>query len=398
MNEAVRDVVAARSLPHGGSVEVLTRAELTRLRHWPRAFAGQRKDHRYYELVEDAIEPRFEHRYFAIRNGAGEICAIQPFFILDQDVLAGTSASITAIAEAVRRVWPRFLRMRTLMVGCAAGEGHLDGRDAAARASNAKLLTGAIVRHARALKAHLIVLKEFPAGYRELLECFRQEGFARVPSLPMVRLCLDYANFDDYMKKAIGRSSRSNLRRNLRAADFGAPIEMTVLSDITPIIDDVYPLYLEVYERAKQRFEKLTKEFLCGLGRRMPERTRFFVWRREGRVVAFTVCLIEGDAICSEYLGFDYSVALDLHLYFLAFRDIISWAIANGFKWYRSTGLNYDPKLRLGCLLDPLDLYVRHRSTAVNAVLRRIMPLLEPTRADPTLRRFRNHGALWGEG
>jgi hypothetical protein len=51
-----------------------------------------------------------------------------------------------------------------------------------------------------------------------------------------------------------------------------------------------------------------------------------------------------------------------------AVRDMISWAIANGFKWFRSSGLNYGSKLQMRHLLDPTDLYVRHRSVVLNAV------------------------------
>ena len=37
---------------------------------------------------------------------------------------------------------------------------------------------------------------------------------------------------------------------------------------MTPFIDEVYPLYLNVYNRSKLQFEKLTKEYLCRLGPR----------------------------------------------------------------------------------------------------------------------------------
>ena len=66
-----------------------------------------------------------------------------------------------AIVHSVRRVWPRFLKMRTLMVGCAVGEGRLDGAELS-HGANAQLLASAIVTHARDLGAPLIVLKEFP--------------------------------------------------------------------------------------------------------------------------------------------------------------------------------------------------------------------------------------------
>jgi hypothetical protein len=105
--------------------------------------------------------------------------------------------------------------------------------------------------------------------------------------------------------------------------------------------------------------------------------------------------MVQGDAIYAEYIGLDYGVALDLHLYHYAFRDMVSWAIANGYKWFRSSGLNYDPKLHLRHLLDPIDLYVRHTSVPINALLKRILPVMEPTRYDKTLAKFRNYQELW---
>jgi len=41
---------------------------------------------------------------------------------------------------------------------------------------------------------------------------------------------------------------------------------------------------------------------------------------------------------------------------------MVSWAIANGYKEFRSSGLNYDPKLPFAAPAGSIDLYVRiHR-------------------------------------
>lgn len=376
-------------------VDVISRAELAYCPRWSSAFSGSRKRHHYYELIEDTIRQGFDYRYFVIRDVFGDVQAVQPFFIVDQDLLAGGGRTVGRLA-AVRCIWPRFLKLRTLMVGCAAGEGHLDG-DERSCAENARLLAGAIVTHARALGAQMIVLKEFPAKYREPLACFLRLGFKRVPSLPMTRLSIDYPNFATYMDRALNSATRRKLRKKFRIAAQAAPIEMSIVADVSPIIDEVYPLYLQVYERSRLHFEKLTREFFCGLGRLMPEVVRFFVWRQEARIVAFSLCLIEGDALYAEYIGLDYAVALKLHLYHYAVRDMISWAMAQGYKWLRSSPLNYDPKLHLRHQLDPVDLYVRHTSPLPNVLLKRILPLIEPTRFDPTLRRFPNYGELRGD-
>jgi Peptidogalycan biosysnthesis/recognition len=378
-----------------GSVDIVSRAELMTCEQWKVAFNAERKDHRFYELVEDTICQGFDYRYFVLRSGSGDVRAVQPFFILDQDLLAGISPRLRRLVRSVRCLWPRFLKMRTLMVGCAVGEGHLDGEEKF-HGSNARLLAQAIVAHARDMNAPLVVLKEFPARYRDSLKCFSNHGFIRVPSLPMTRLNIDYPSFEAYMMKALNSATRRKLRKKFRAAADSSPITMGVVDDIAPIVDNIYPLYLQVYDRSRFHFEKLTKAFLCGLGRRMPNKVRFFLWSQNGRIVAFTLCMIERDAIFVEYIGLDYSVALDLHLYHYAVRDMISWGIAHGFKWLRSSGLNYDPKLHLRHVLDPVDLYVRHTLPISNAVLKWLLPLIEPTRFDPVLRKFPNYDELWG--
>ena len=379
-----------------GSVEVVSRLEAMQCRHWSNAFGTEAKDRRYYELVEDTIHAEFDYRYFIVRDWKGEICAIQPFFMLDQDLLVGAKPRIGQLTNFIRRLWPRFMRTRTLMMGCAAGEGHLDGQDEFAQRSSARLLSSAIVKIARDLKARLVVLKEFPAKYRPMLECFVDSDFARIPSLPNVMLNIDYSSFEEYMKRALSGGARRKLRLKLRAGDQAAlPIEMSVVDDIAPIIDEVYPLYLQVYNRSNLHFEKLTKKYFCGLGHRMGDKNRFYIWRQNGKILAFGSCLLQGNTIHAEYLGLDYTVALELHLYHYTFRDLIRWGIANGFKRFHSSALNYDPKLHLQYRLDPIDLYVRHTSTVCNTVMSRILPWLEPTRYEKTLKQFANYDELW---
>lgn len=395
----MKQILPKRAAPtgrhRGCTIDIVTRADLKTCKHWHHAFAHTRKDDRYYEIVEDTIMPSFAYRYFAVRDGAGDVRAVQPFFLLDQDLLEGTSRFLKSGAAMVRRVWPGFLKMRTLMLGCAAGEAHLDRRNNAN--ADAALLAREITQHAKALGARLIVLKEFPAGYRRALNAFVDHGFARIPSLPMAELNLDYKNFDDYLRRGVNARMRSDLRRKYRAADAGPPITMSVVRDVSDIIDDIYPLYMQVYERSDQHFEMLTRDYFRALGRRMPDKSRFFVWRSEGRIIAFSLTMVHGDHVCNEYLGLDYDIALERHLYFIAFRDVVSWAIANGYKRCLSTGLSYGPKLHLGFDLYPLDLYVRHTSDHLNGLFKRILPFIEPTRAEPMLQRFRNYEALWAD-
>ena len=377
-----------------GTVRIASRSEISGLAHWQTAFAQERKDHRYYELVEDTIKESFKYGYFIIED-CHNVIAIQPYFLVDQDLLAGISGHINKLIAGVRRFWPRFMRARTLMVGCAAGEGHLDG-DEQSQLVIAESLGRSLRQLARELNCVMVVLKEFPAKYRSPLHRLLKVGFARVPSMPMTTLGIDYKDFEDYLSNNLSPGTRAKTRRKLRAAERAQPaIAMEIVSDVTMVIDEIYPLYVKVYDRSPLQFEKLTKEFLCEIGHRIPDKARFFIWRQGTRIIAFGLCTMEGDSICHEYVGFDYSVAFELNLYYRVFHDIIEWAIANGYKRFYSGSLNYDPKWHLRQSLYPVDLYVRHTSGPINAVLRRLLPLLEPTRADPILPNFHNYGDLW---
>jgi hypothetical protein len=377
------------------SISVVSRAELSGCAPWTSTFADQRKDYRYYEILDDTVRGDFEYRYFVIVDNNGHVRTIQPFFLVDQDILEGLGAERVHWISPIRRVYPRFLKLRALMVGCSAGEAHLAANETLPVDVIAEILSNGIVKQARSLNAQLIVLKEFPSRYRKVLHCFVQCGFARAPSLPMTMLDIGYDSFDAYMKKALKSSSRRKLRKKLEATAGVSDIRMSVTDDAASFVDELYPLYLQVFERSRMQFEKLTKDFFRQLGQRMNDKVRFFAWRRGNTLVAFSLCMVQGDSLYAEYVGFDYNVALDLHLYHYVVRDMISWGISEGYKWFRSSGLNYDPKLHMRHRLDPIDLYVRHTSTLANAIFRLALPWIVPVRYDATLKLFPNYKDLW---
>ncbi len=372
-----------------GIARVVDRAGLRDCVAWRDAFRGKVKDHRFYEIIEQTLASDFEYRYLILEDSSGTIRAVQPLFFVQQNIAEGIAGKLRHAIDSVRRRFPRFLTMRVLMVGCAAGEGHLG----ACRSEDAEWVAGALhaslKTYAQDCKASLVVLKDFPARYRETLRSFSNNGYARVPSMPMTQLPLPYENFDQYLG-SLGKATRKDLRRKFRKTEKAAPIELEVVNDITPYVDEVYPLYLQVHERSPLKFERLTKDYFCSLGQRMSERTRFFIWRQLGRAVAFSLCMVYAGTIYDDYLGLDYKVALDLHLYFYTLRDIIRWSLEQGLDCYCSSPLNYDPKLHLGCDLVPLDLYVMHTGALINPIFRRALKFLGPTRHDPVLQRFPN--------
>ncbi len=377
-----------------GRARLVQRAEVNRIQEWQNSFSDQAKDHRYYEILEDTLRDGFEHHYLVLEDDSGKVRAIQPLFFVRQNLTEGVTGRVREALDAVRRKFPRFLTMRVMMVGCAAGDGHLDGRTAEDRRWITEGLRHSLEMVARANGASLVILKDFPAQYRTELGGLFSSGYTRVPSMPLTRLQLNFASFDEYLN-SLGSATRKNMRRKHRQALEAAPITREVITDPTPYLSEMERLYLEVHNRSPMKFETLTPEYFKALSARMPERTRFFLWRQNEKIIAFSFALIHERAIYDECLGMDYNVAFNLHLYYYTIRDLLTWAIEQGLKYYVSTPLNYDPKLHLGCSLVPLDLYVRHVSGVLNPVFGRMVKLLEPTRHDKVLRHFANAHELY---
>src|SRR5882762_11057648 len=94
-------------------VKVVTRAELQSCGAWKRAFQNKCKNHRYYEIVEETLEGDFEHHYLLLGDQAGTIRAIQPVFLVRQNLVEGVPGKIRSVVDVIRKIFPRILTVRS---------------------------------------------------------------------------------------------------------------------------------------------------------------------------------------------------------------------------------------------------------------------------------------------
>ncbi len=362
---------------------------------WETGLKSSANDHRYYELTYEVLQNQFSHYYLLLKDASDTTRAIQPFFVVNVDITMGMPNLITRTVDRLRKRFRSALKFPILMVGCSAGEGHIaETHGTADEAWVVRSLGEVLPAIARELKTELVVFKDFPKLNRAKLNRLHGFGFRRISSMPATKIELKYKDFDDYFNTVLSAKMRKDLRRKFRRTASESPITMEVIKDITPHLDEVFPLYEQVVKRSKLKFEILTKSYFSGLGKKMSDKALFFIWRQEGRILAFNSCITHNGVLRDNYVGFDYTVALEYHLYFITRRDLFSWIIKNGFHTYYSAPLNYDPKLHLKQTLSPLDLYVRTTRGWVNPLFRFVLPLMDPTRYDPIIKKFANASEL----
>lgn len=373
----------------GGSAKVFARSADIDPQLWQITFGAEPKNFDYYRLIEETIPTGFTFRYLVLFDLSERPIALQPLIIVDQDLAAAINGRLGRVIGSIRARAPRFLYSRMLMAGCLVGEGKLGLCPEVDPAFAGQLLTEALRQFARSEAISLIALKDFSSRLRQNLQPLAGAGYTRLDGFPSLHLDLDFSSVEEYLRHRLTRVTRKNFKRKLKkTASATPPIELEVRNDCSEVIDEIYPLYLNVAERSEVMFEVFTKVYFLEAGRRMPGRVRYFIWRQNGKAIAFSFCTVWNNTIYDNDIGLDYSVAHDLNLYHLTFRDILEWALKNDLRFYETAPFNYEVKLHLRLQPVPLDLYIRHQSPLVNLILRSIAPWFAPARSDPALRKY----------
>ena len=241
---------------------------------------------------------------------------------------------------------------------------------------------------ARKIHAPIIAFKDFDQSYDNLFNPLLKKRFLKIDSLPTTIMALNFKNFDEYFKQ-LSANSRSSLKRKFKKAQ-SANIECSVHDSLDDkALNEAYGLYMEVVNAHDLGFETIPIDFFKNIVRNMPKQSKFFLWKVNGQLASFMFCLVSQDLFLNYFLGFNYKLANEHHLFFNNFRDSLNWAIERGIKKYEMGTTGYDPKRRLGFEFVPLYLYVKMRPRLMRPVLKLLNVLLKFENFDPELKRWK---------
>ncbi len=349
---------------------------------WENLFPASCENYGYFKTVEETLSSQFKFSYLLLLREGSPVC-IAPCFAYDYPLITTVEGFLKGPLSWLMNRFPRVCRPRTLFCGSPTGEGRLGMGERIDRELLPDLLAG-LESLAQRESADVVLFKDFPSRFRDFLELSVGYGFCKIKSYPWVSLPLGFETFEDYLG-SLSRATRKDLKRKFRNAAH-AKVSFEVASQPGDALDEICALYQNTYLKSDVRFETIPREFFLRLPENSPGRTVYFLWRLRGKLVAFDLCVVHNGTLIDEYIGFDYSVAYDLHLYYTTFRDIVVWCLKNGVKEYRSGALNYEPKKRLDFEFNPLDLYFKHSHPGFQRFFRILAQFLKPENFDPVLR------------
>lgn len=355
---------------------------------WKSVFPDVLESYDFFKTLDESHLDQFSFYYIMVYDRNTPVGATA-CFMMDYPLDTTINGPLRRISNSIKRLKPNIFSLKAFICGMPIGQGRIGA------SGQPEMVVKVILRRMEQLakknRASVIAFKDFDQSHAGILDPLQKAGFSKFDSLPTTMLNVWFKDFEEYVK-TLSSANRYDLRRKFRRVDNHVAIEMEIVDSLKDdVLRDVYKLYLDIVDKHEMGFELLPVDFFKNISKNMPDRTKYFLWRIDGKLVAFLLCLVSEDMLIDYYVGMDYSIAHKYHLYFLKFRDILNWCIKNKIKKYEMGITGYEPKRRLGFDFIPLYLYVKLRNRMMRPVFKLICQFLKFENFDPSLRKAKEH-------
>jgi predicted N-acyltransferase len=351
----------------GLKTKIARRIEEIPAQDWLSVFPRVLENYYFFKTLDESNLEQFSFFYILVYDNNTPVGATS-CFTMNFPVDIAIGGKLKMITGFIKRFFPRIFSPKVLFCGLPMGQGRIGITGEPGRVI--KAICNAMEEIARQEKIGIIAFKDFKSDYRKIFDKSLGNDFIAMLSLPSTDMDISFTSFEEYLK-TLSSVSRSGLRRKFKEIDGRVKIDLEITGRLEgKVLDEVYALYLQIYYKQEISLEKLSPDFFRNISKNMPDETKFFLWRMNNKLVAFALCLVSGDYFIDYYLGFDYALAYQYHLYFVRFRDLMNWCIENKIKKYEMGPTGYEPKRRLKFNLVPLYIYAKHRSRIINPVFK----------------------------
>jgi predicted N-acyltransferase len=371
----------------GLRAEIITDITQISSEEWSRVYPKVLENYYFFKTLQESGLDQFEWHYILIYE-AKELVGIAPCFLMHYPLDTTIQGPIKSVLLKIKKRFPRFMELRALVCGLPMSQGRF-GATKDPRAV-VRAIGEAMESLAASRKISILGFKDFGLKECEWLDALQDEGYYKFESMPSTEMAVPFRSFDEYVK-TLNRASRDGLKRKLKKIDRATPLPMEIHEKLSgEDLDQVHALYTQtLLSHGEMSFEIMTKDFFRQISDNMPAQTRYFLWRLDGRIVAFAFCFVSDERMIDYYLGFDYALAYDLHLYFTRFRDLMKWCIENKLPVYEMGNTGYEAKRRLGFGFIRLFVYAKHLNKFINPFFHLLCRCLRPENFDATFKYVR---------
>ncbi len=346
--------------------------------------------HKFLAAVEASRINDCRYYYPVVRQKGNPVAHASIYQISTEiDMFGGPG--LRAMVRSVRRIRKKFMIMRTVECGCPVALGNtIVFRPGSDRSSVLELILRAVERIAAEEGVDAIVFRDFDDDEVPFYErVMRSWGYHKIHNLPSAHLRIRWETFDDYL-----RAMRSQYRYKIRARmqRFGeSGARMFVMDDFSDRAVEMARLWRNVYDQAKEyQREVIGPDFFVNVGR--IRGTSALMVEINGRLVAFSLLIDDGETLEQLYCGLDYEINRSAAVYFNMLYKIVKMAIDRGYRKVDFGITTLIPKLDVGAEAVPLYMFMKHRQRVWNWIAPRIFDMMTSIPTERSRRVFKDGG------
>ena len=219
---------------------------------------------------------------------------------------------------------------------------------------------------------------------------FKRSGFSQVSVQPnmVMDVHTDWLTMNYYVS-SFNKKYRDRYKRSRRKLNGIKSIEMDEEA-IKRHSKQLYKLYLNVSNNAKFNTFILPENHFYSLKSHLKNAFRVFGYFLDGELIGFYTLILNGKHLETYFLGYDAIHQYPNQLYLNMLYDMAKFGIENKFETIVYARTAMEIKSSVGALPKPMQVYVKHTNGIVNAILKQLFKLMDPTQKWQERHPFKN--------
>jgi predicted N-acyltransferase len=187
----------------------------------------------------------------------------------------------------------------------------------------------------------------------------------------------NWNSFEDYLA-AVKTKFRVKAKKALSQS---AALEVTEVSskNIKELLPQMTALYKKVSSKADFNLGDFNLKTYIDLKEKLRENYILRTYSLEGKVVGFMSGMINSRSLDAHFVGIDYSLNREHAIYQRMLYDYITIAIDKKLKFLNFGRTASDIKSSMGAVPQDLTMYIRHKKTIKNRILKLFLQRIAPT-------------------
>ena len=228
-------------------------------------------------------------------------------------------------------------------------------------------------------EVNFFLIKDFineSLSITDSLKDYNYSPFLVAPNM-LLNLAENWQTFDDYLA-ALKTKFRVKAKKAMqRSATL--KIEDITLENIEELLPEMTALYKKVSSKADFNLGDFNLETYIHLKEKLKDNYLLKAYFLNGKVVGFMSGIINQNSLDAHFVGIDYLLNKEYAIYQRMLYDYIKIAIQKRIKVLNFGRTASEIKSSIGAIPQDLTMYIRHKKSIKNRILRLFLQKIEPT-------------------